>query len=128
MSRITRAPWQRPAPALTLRGSTVDPALRRLVRARSGGTCECCGDPLSLIFQAHHRKLRSRGGQDSAANLLALCGLCHRRIHNRVAWASEHGFIVSAYDDPATVAVAIGCDSWSLLTPDGRYVATEASA
>ena len=121
MRPIARAPWQRPRPALTLRGSMTDPALRRLVRARAGGQCECCGDALSLTFQAHHRKLRSRGGQDSAANLLALCGLCHRRIHNRVAWATEHGFIVSAYDDPATAPVAVRCESWRLLTPDGTY-------
>ena len=121
MRAIRRAPWQRPAPAVTKYGSTIDPKLRALVRDRAGGLCECCGDRLSNIFQAHHRKLRSRGGQDSAANLAALCGLCHRRIHNRVAWSTEQGFIVSATDDPATVPMAVLCDRWLLLTPEGGY-------
>ena len=122
---IRRAPWQRPRPVVTKRGSLIDPALRDLVRTRAGGLCECCGDRLSPIFQCHHRKLRSRGGQDSAANLVALCGLCHRRVHSHVAWATDQGFIVSANDDPASVAVAVHLSSWRLLTPDGKYVAGE---
>jgi len=122
MRPIRRAPWQRPKPALSLRGSTIDPTLRLLVRDRAGGLCECCGDRLSPIFQCHHRKLRSRGGQDSAANLAALCGLCHRRIHSRVEWATEQGFIVSATDDPARVPMAVRCDSWRYLTADGGYL------
>lgn len=119
MRRIARAPWQRPAPAVAR--YSIAPELRALIRERAGGRCECCGDRLSPIFQAHHRKLRSRGGQDSAANLLALCGLCHRRIHSHVAWATEHGLIVSATDDPALVPVTVRCETWRLLTPDGGY-------
>lgn len=121
MRRITRAPWQRPRPAVTLRGSAIDPALRAVVRARANGMCECCGCLLGGAFQCHHRKLRSRGGQDSAANLLALCGPCHRRVHGHPAWASEHGFMVSAFEDPAQVPVAVRCERWQLLVPDGTY-------
>jgi hypothetical protein len=123
--QLRRAPWQRPKPAVTVRGSTIDPALRALVRDRAGGMCECCGDRLSPIFQAHHRKLRSRGGQDSAANLAALCGLCHRRVHSHVTWATEQGFIVSAFEDPARVPMAVRCEDWRYLTPEGHYLPTD---
>lgn len=128
MTPIRRAPWQRPKPAVAKFGSTIDPALRQLVRDRAGGLCECCGDRLSPIFQAHHRKLRSRGGQDSACNLAALCGLCHRRIHLRVSWATEQGFIVSAFKDPARVPMAVRCDEWRLLGVDGRYLPVDDAA
>lgn len=127
MRRIGRAPWQRPKPAVTRFGSTIDPELRALIRERAGGRCECCGDRLSPIFQAHHRKLRSRGGQDSAANLVALCGLCHKRVHSHVTWATEHGFMVASSDDPALVPVAVRCESWQLLGYDGTYKTTEAA-
>lgn len=125
MRRIGRAPWQRPKPAVTRFGSTIDPELRALIRERAGGGCECCGDRLSPIFQAHHRKLRSRGGQDSAANLVALCGLCHKRVHSHVTWATEHGFMVASSDDPALVPVAVRCESWQLLAFAGTYQTAE---
>ena len=125
--RLSRAPWQRPKPAVTVHGSTIDPKLRALVRDRAGGMCECCGDRLSAIFQCHHRKLRSRGGQDSACNLVALCGLCHRRLHSHVRFATEHGFIVSAYDDPASVPLLLHLDRSVFLAIDGTYKAAEAA-
>lgn len=123
MTRALRVPpWKRPKPAVTVRGSTIDPKLRMLVRDRAGGCCECCGVRIGArSYQCHHRKLRSRGGQDSAANLAALCSQCHNRCHGHVAWATEQGFIVSAYDDPATVPMAVRCESWRLLTIDGGY-------
>lgn len=121
MTAIRRAPWQRPKPVVTRYGSTIDPKLREAVKQRAGGMCECCGDRLSRIFQCHHRKLRSRGGQDSAANLAALCGLCHRRVHGHPVWATDHGFIVSAFDDPAAVAMWVRCESYLYLTPEASY-------
>lgn len=122
MRRIQRAAWQRPKPAVTVRGSTIDPQLRQLVRGRAGGCCELCGIRVGArSYQCHHRKLRSRGGQDSAANLACLCAVCHRRCHQHPVWATDHGFIVSAYDDPAAVPVALHESRWVLLTFDGHY-------
>jgi hypothetical protein len=122
---IHRAPWQTPPPRLTLRGSTIDPELRRLVHARANGMCECCGERLGGDWQAHHRKLRSRGGQDSACNLVALHPLCHRRVHSHVKWATDHGFQVPSTEDPATYAVAVHCSAWRLLNHDGTYTDAE---
>lgn len=123
---IQRQPWQRPKPALTLHGSTIDPKLRELVYKRAGGLCECCGERLNPAdYQCHHRKLRSRGGQDSATNLVALHGKCHTRIHGHPHWSEEHGFMVGSREDPKTVAVALHCAAWRLLTATGTYLDAE---
>jgi hypothetical protein len=119
---IQRHPWQAPMPRVNHRGSTIDTELRALVYRRAGGLCECCGERLRLAdYQCHHRKLRSRGGQDSAANLCALHGRCHTRVHGHPAWATEHGFQVPSGDDPAMVAIALHGAAWRLLTPTGNY-------
>lgn len=124
-------PWaQKPKPVIAGRkgvASDIDPALRELVYRRAGGRCEACGDPLVKGqgvrgWHAHHRKLKSRGGQDSASNLAALCSYCHRRMHGHSHFATEHGFIVSAYDDPATTPMRVGLgDVDFYLRPDGTY-------
>lgn len=116
-----RVPWsQRPKPIA--KPGFLDPALRRVVFNRAGGRCECCGDPVHpSAYQCHHRKLRSRGGLDSACNLACLCAHCHRRLHSHVTFATEHGFIVSATDDPAVVPMLINLTEPFYLTSDGSY-------
>lgn len=119
---MTRRPWKpKPQPLVTVRGSTIDPKLRALVRTRAGNACECCAENLRGPWECHHRKLRSRGGQDSAANLLALCGHCHRRIHGHPSWAEDNGFMVRSYEDPKDVPVSIRCETARYLTVDGLY-------
>lgn len=120
-SPIQAQPWKRRVKPVARPGSTIDAALRQTVRSRAGGRCELCAEPLGAAFECHHRKLRSRGGLDSACNLLALDGLCHRRVHSHVTWATEHGFLVAGHDDPATVPVAVHLTGWRLLTPSGTY-------
>lgn len=115
---IRPAPWERRAPKVPY-AMQIDPALRAEVYARAGGRCELCGEQLGQVWQAHHRKLRSRGGQDSVCNLVALDAHCHRRVHGHSLWATEQGFIVASYDDPATVPVALHLERWVLLTLNG---------
>jgi len=86
------------------------------VWARCGGLCELCGDRLGAVWQAHHRRLRSRGGHDEPANIVGLHVLCHRRVHGHPEWATGQGFQVSAYADPAAVPLALGCARWVLLS------------
>jgi hypothetical protein len=118
---IQAAPWQQKHKPIARPGSTIDPALRQQVREREHSCCALCGEPLPAVWECHHRKLRSRGGTDSICNLIALDNACHRRVHGHPAWALEHGFMVSTYEDPATVPVAVHLSSWRLLLPDGTY-------
>ena len=46
---------------------------------RDGFTCQLCGTHRNL--ELHHLRRRSKGGDDSAANLLAVCHDCHAQIH-----------------------------------------------
>ncbi len=89
--------------------------------SRSGGLCELCGQRLNSHWQAHHRKLASRGGQDSVTNLLALHPLCHRRAHGHPAWAEKVGVIVPSTADPALVRLALHGETWVRLAVDGSY-------
>lgn len=115
-------PWKRKPmrPKLAAPWS-IDAALRAEVAARAGHACECCGEALGRSWEAHHRKLRSQGGQDSICNLVALCMQCHTRIHNRRVWSEEHGFIVESHQDPAKRPVKLRCERWVRLRVDGSY-------
>lgn len=121
LKRKPTPPWWNKPKAIT-RFGILDPNLRRQVFARAGGECECCGDRLRQVWEAHHRKFRSRGGQDSIVNLAALCLLCHRRIHNHDVWATEHGYSVPSTEDPASVPMALHGVLFRLLTADGGYL------
>ncbi len=80
--------------------------VRPVVEARSQGWCEvwlpgCSG----RATQVHHRKLRKQGGDNSPANLLAACQICHQLVHAHPVASYEAGFLVSAYGDPESVPV-----------------------
>src|ERR1700733_9845821 len=63
----------------------LDPeAYRRLCREvleRDGWRCQSCGCIEGL--QVHHISPRSRLGDDTAENLIALCAKCHQNLHRR---------------------------------------------
>jgi 5-methylcytosine-specific restriction endonuclease McrA len=54
-------------------------ALSKQVLESDGWRCQWCGAPRNL--QVHHRKYRSRLGDDTAENLITLCADCHRAEH-----------------------------------------------
>lgn len=99
--------------------------LRGLVYARSVGYCEKCGRQLGESWALHHRKLKSRGGKDEITNLLALHHECHNlatdSVHLNPAEATEKGFMVSTYADPAECPVTLANGSTVILTPLGTY-------
>ncbi|MDO5500457.1 MAG: HNH endonuclease signature motif containing protein [Propionibacteriaceae bacterium] len=74
-----------------------------LVLQRSGGLCEaqvstqCTG----VGEHVHHRKLRSRGGGDTPANGSHVCHHCHDWIHAHPARATDTGWMVPSWSDPA---------------------------
>ena len=86
--------------------------VRDKVAHRSQLRCEGCGGPGPL--ELHHRQYRSRGGQDTTVNALALCGAgggmfggnhsgCHGRAHT--AEGEALGWSVRSRFDPATIPV-----------------------
>lgn len=80
--------------------------LRKAVGRRAGWRCDMCGCFAPHDFgQAHHRKLRSRGGGDSLANLAWVCGVCHMHIHAEPALSTARGWMVPSWGDPAGFAV-----------------------
>ncbi|MEE6280181.1 HNH endonuclease [Georgenia sp. MJ170] len=80
--------------------------LRREVGQRAGWRCDACGRPVpEEVGQAHHRKLRSRGGGDSLANLMWVCGACHGWIHGNPALATTAGWMVPSWGDPGGFSV-----------------------
>jgi len=65
-------------PRVKLPGDAYHELHRRILR-RDGWRCQECGSMTGL--QVHHRKFRSQSGDDDEANLITLCGNCHRRAH-----------------------------------------------
>ncbi len=77
------------------------PTVLRAMKKRSKGVCEGCG--LMEATEAHHRQFRSRGGPETLANALHLCGWgnhtgCHGVAHTAVGeargWSVRSGFDV----------------------------------
>lgn len=95
---------------------------------RCGGYCEMCGHPLTFDWAIHHRKLRSRGGTNDLANLIAVHHHCHNlgtnSIHLNPAWATEQGYMVASWEDPAEVALVYQSNVKVMLTNDGGVIPT----
>lgn len=95
----------------------------KLVEARAGHYCETCGGPALESMALHHRKLKSRGGKDSASNLIRVHHSCHNlatdSIHANPAIATNKGWMVSSWDDPETEPMFCPDGSWVLLKNDG---------
>lgn len=76
-----------------------------LVLARATNLCEArlqkCQGRAQRI--PHHRKLRSQGGTNSLANLLAVCWSCHDYIHRNPAWSYDHKFLLHSYDEETLI-------------------------
>jgi 5-methylcytosine-specific restriction endonuclease McrA len=54
-------------------------ALRQRMLRRDGWRCQSCGRMENL--EVHHQRFRSRLGDDSEANLITLCAVCHASAH-----------------------------------------------
>jgi hypothetical protein len=72
----------------------------RHLHERELGRCMHCGNSLAGWHgcSAHHRLLRSQGGQDDPSNVIMLCGSgttgCHGWVHHNRNAAREQGYIV----------------------------------
>lgn len=126
-----RAPVSRPAktkipkskPAKVDMGN--ESRTRRLVKQRSEGVCERCGDRNADTM--HHRRLRSQRGPWTPSNILHLCGdgtrLCHGELTNTNGRRAEYeraGWIVPSGQDWLAMPVRRR-GQWVLLDDDGGF-------
>lgn len=96
----------------------MDKKVVEVVHARANGYCERCGLPgLPENMALHHRKLKSRGGKDTPANLILVHHGCHNlqtdSIHLAPAYATEKGWICPSWEEP---------HSFPMVKPDGTIV------
>jgi hypothetical protein len=64
--------------------------LSRACFKRDNWHCRSCHSTFGL--QPHHIKFRSQGGADTLDNLVTLCWICHRDVHDgflEVKWERE---------------------------------------
>lgn len=92
-----------------MRATGFSVVVRALIRDRSGGCCEVCGE-WSSDMQHHHRRARGMGSTkrpetNMPANGLLLCGSCHRHVESHRALAYENGWLVHQTASPRDVAV-----------------------
>jgi hypothetical protein len=64
--------------------STIAPRVRRRVLERDGYRCRMAGCGSTRDLEVHHRVPLALGGSDGIENLLALCGPCHRWVHEKL--------------------------------------------
>ncbi len=62
----------------------LSPARRTAILARDGHRCRAPGCGSARFLEVHHILPRELGGTNAAANLVTLCGRCHRFIHDRL--------------------------------------------
>lgn len=103
---------------------------RRLVVARAGGRCECCGKPAKV--DAHHRQPRGMGGVHGetrtiahrASNGIGACRSCHVWIDLHAPEARAFGWLVVHPYDPAAIPALLYTaqgHGWWNLRDDGDF-------
>ena len=60
---------------------TIPPAVRRRVMARDDHRCQTPGCANTRFLEVHHLRPRALGGTNEPANLVTVCGACHRHAH-----------------------------------------------
>lgn len=95
---------------------------------RDDSRCFRCGTA-SGSLNIHHRQYRSGGQDDTAPNLITLCGMgntsgCHGWVHGHKHAAIERGWAISRHSsaDPAALPVWHYRRGWVLLTADWRII------
>ena len=100
-----------------------------IVAERAGHYCEVCGLPEQSDMAFHHRKLRSRGGKDTASNLVRIHHGCHNlntnSIHLNPKASLEKGHMVPSWAEPEDYGFAKPDGTVVLLQNDGTVILKE---
>lgn len=107
------------------RVTSAERAARDLLRVRSGGWCEMCGNAPAKEYQ--HRKPKARGSKAQLwdiTNALHVCGHgnawgCHGLLHTEPLWAVARGYTI---EGEMAVPGGVPClrrGEWVWLTPGG---------
>lgn len=100
-------------------------SMRQVVYSRSQGYCEKCGNGLPESWALHHRKLKSRGGQDAVSNFIALHHACHNlgtdSVHANPAMAEQMGYMVPSWKKPSECPLTLPDGSIVILNDEGTY-------
>lgn len=103
---------------------------RVALEERCNGLCEKCGRPLPVgdggyRAEDHHRKLRTRQGSDGLSNRMLVHSGCHNQhrgsIHDNPNEATEAGWMVHSWDDPADIPL-LYMGRRALLADDGQVI------
>jgi hypothetical protein len=126
-----RATQQKDTRGIKERG-TMDKKLVEIVQQRAGDYCEVCGAAAQESMALHHRKLKSRGGKDTAGNLIWVHHKCHNlgtdSIHLNPEWAEQHGYMVPSWQNPQEVPISLPSGGYALLLDDGTKKILEEKA
>ena len=57
---------------------------KKLMKSLQGKPCICCGSTYGTV--AHHVKSVGSGGSNNPHNLMVLCFLSHRLVHDKGLW------------------------------------------
>lgn len=105
--------------------------LRALVEARDKACVRCGAQPSRDEDSIHHRIPRGRGGENTAENLILLCGSalsgCHHYVESHRTEAYNHGYLVRTGFDPLDVPVLLLGTTWAYPSPDGKWVVSGGS-
>ena len=101
----------------------MDKKIVKIVEERAAGYCESCGSGASESMALHHRKLKSRGGKDTPANLIRVHHGCHNlntdSIHLNPEKAEDKGWMCPSWKDPEEQPMLYHNSYFALLNNDG---------
>lgn len=90
---------------------------KKIVRARSGGLCEACGERRAAHW--HHRVNRSQMGKWDPWNGMDVCVECHAWIGDFPKSAGVLGWHLESHQDPAAEELRYR-GQWVVLHSDSR--------
>lgn len=107
-AKASSDPVRDTSPETTTVGSRYQraPEIRDYALARADGLCECCGDPAPFrkpggepYLEVHHVDELGEGGEDHPDKVVALCPVCHKRVHHGEYGSSINSQLAEKLED-----------------------------